>query len=102
MGDIVQLIKQGRFEGRNYGAQFVKLAFQCMASFRTTDFQGGCNGARIRMSPEKDFPENEGLGGIFQSLKPVYENHSSITWADLIVVAGSTALAEAGVPVEFC
>eukprot|EP00457_Paulinella_chromatophora_P002811 gb/GEZN01002816.1/.p1 GENE.gb/GEZN01002816.1/~~gb/GEZN01002816.1/.p1 ORF type:complete len:696 (+),score=86.45 gb/GEZN01002816.1/:77-2164(+) len=86
------------------GAALVKLGKACWDSFRATDYQGGCNGARIRFSPQKDYPENVGTEQALQLLQPIKNSYgASLTWADLITLAGNTALETAGSPaLAFC
>jgi len=86
------------------GSLMIRLAFQCASTFRITDYLGGCNGARIRHSPQKDWPQNAGLYHAFKLLeKTKAEFGDSLSWADLIVLAGNIALEKAGGrPMPFC
>eukprot|EP01134_Creolimax_fragrantissima_P000589 CFRG0589T1 len=79
-----------------YGALFVNLAWQCASTFRSTDYSGGCNGAGIRFSPQKDYKLNEGMDQVLNVLRPIKNEFPDLSWADLIVLAGQTALDDAG------
>jgi len=87
-----------RYDGEPYyGALFVRLAWQCASSYRSTDYLGGCNGARIRYAPESDWPTNAALDGALLVLNGVKERYgAALSWADLIAFAGTVALEEAG------
>jgi len=87
-----------------YGAMFVHLAFACAATFRRTDYLGGCNGGRVRFSPEKDWSVNVGLSSVVEVLRTVKTQFGSgLTWADLIVFAAQVAIEDAsGLQLPFC
>ena len=54
-----------------YGGLMVRLAWSCAATFRGTDFLGGCDGARLRTDPEASWPENAQLDKALQLLEPI-------------------------------
>ncbi|GIL55344.1 hypothetical protein Vafri_10884 [Volvox africanus] len=86
-----------------YGALFATLAWQCASNFRQTDYTGGCNGARIRFSPQKDWPQNVAMDSVLAVLEPIKASFPGLTYADLIVQAGSTALTNAKArKLKFC
>jgi catalase (peroxidase I) len=72
----------------------INLAYRCAATFRKTDWHGGCNGARIRFPPESEWPENKNSGTqkALALLELVKEEHGDVSYSDLIVLAGLTAL----------
>jgi catalase (peroxidase I) len=88
-------------------AAFIHLAYQCASTFRRTDYLGGCNGARILLSPEKDWKVNRATGDIFNVLKDnvisKYSGAGALSSSDSIVLAGTFALEKAtGKSFQFC
>ena len=74
----------------------VCIAWDSARTFRSTDLRGGANGARIRLHPQVCWEANEPerLLKTLNVLKPI-ANESNVSIADIIVLAGSTAIEEA-------
>ena len=90
--------------GPSYIGLFIRLAWHCAGSYRTTDGRGGCDGARIRFDPEMSWPDNASLDMALRIIAPIKERFgSSLSWGDLIILAGNVAIEEAGGPtIGFC
>jgi catalase-peroxidase len=82
-------------------AQLVSTAWASASTFRGSDKRGGANGARIRLSPQKDWAANEPaqlalvlqkLQGIQQSFNSAQTTGKQLSLADLIVLAGNVAV----------
>ncbi|MBV9885242.1 MAG: catalase/peroxidase HPI, partial [Acidobacteria bacterium] len=85
-------------------AQLVNTAWASASTFRGSDKRGGANGARVRLSPQKDWEANEPaeLGRVLQKLEEIQKEFNSsqggkkkVSLADLIVMAGDAAIEEA-------
>ena len=84
--------------------QLVRTAWVSASTFRGSDKRGGANGARIRLSPQKDWEVNqpEELALVLSRLETIRTefNHArsdnkQISLADLIVLGGNAAIEEA-------
>jgi catalase-peroxidase len=85
-------------------SQLVATAWASAATFRGSDKRGGANGARLRLSPQKEWEANEPaeLEKALQTLEAIQKEFNSsgrggkkVSLADLIVLGGSAAVEEA-------
>ena len=74
-------------------AEMVETAWASASTFRGSDNRGGANGARIRLSPQKDWEGNKPaqLGRVLSVLAPIASEHGA-SIADTIVLAGGVAI----------
>jgi len=78
--------------------QLVSTAWASASTFRGSDKRGGANGARIRLSPQKDWDVNNPpeLAKVLQKLEAIQKGSSKkVSLADLIVLGGSAAIEKA-------
>ncbi|WP_294217568.1 catalase/peroxidase HPI [uncultured Chryseobacterium sp.] len=94
-------------------SELVSTAWASASTFRGSDKRGGANGARIRLEPQKNWAVNnpaqlQKVLGVLEYIRKEFNSaqggNKKISIADLIVLAGSTAVekaaAEAGHSVE--
>jgi catalase-peroxidase len=79
-------------------SQLVTTAWASASTFRGSDKRGGANGARIRLSPQKDWDVNNPpeLAKVLQKLEAIQKEFGKkVSLADLIVLGGSAAVEKA-------
>jgi catalase-peroxidase len=88
-------------------SQLVTTAWASAASFRGSDKRGGANGARIRLTPQKDWEVNQPaeLAKVLPKLEAIQKEFNSsqsngnkgkkVSLADLIVLGGDAAIEKA-------
>ena len=85
-------------------SQLVSTAWASASTFRRSDKRGGANGARIRLSPQKDWEVNQPkqLAAVLQKLEAIQKEFNGsaaggkkISLADLIVLGGNAGVEKA-------
>jgi catalase-peroxidase len=76
--------------------ELVTTAWDSARTFRSSDFRGGANGARIRLAPQKDWEGNEParLQKVLSVLEPIAKA-AGASLADVIVLAGNVGIEKA-------
>jgi catalase-peroxidase len=85
-------------------SRLISTAWAAASTFRSSDYRGGANGARIRLAPQKHWEVNEPerLQAVLQKLEDIQEEFNSsqsgnkrVSLADLIVLAGGVGVEQA-------
>src|SRR5437762_1679315 len=79
-------------------SQLVSTAWASASTFRGSDKRGGANGARIRLSPQKDWEVNQPAdrANVLNKLEAIQKEFGKkVSLADLIVLGGSAAVEKA-------